>query len=45
MLDSVVRDSPPLFLAFAASDGVLAAVTTVALLAADRGGKDVAAPV
>ncbi|MDE2880515.1 MAG: hypothetical protein OXP70_01540 [Acidobacteriota bacterium] len=45
VLDSVVRDSPPLFLAFAASDGVLAAVTTVALLAADRGGKGVAAPV
>lgn len=45
VLDFVVRDSPPLFLAFAASDGVLAAVTTVALLAAGGGGKGVAAPV
>lgn len=34
VLDFVLRDSPPLFLAFAASDGVLAVITTVALLAA-----------
>lgn len=34
VLDSILRDSPPLFLAFAASDGVLAAITTVALLRA-----------
>ena len=33
VLDFVLRDSPPLFLLFAAADGVLAAVTTVALLA------------
>ena len=37
VLDFMLRDSPPLFLAFAASDGVLAAVTAVALLA--TGGK------
>ncbi len=48
VLDFLLRDSPPLFLVFAASDGVLAAVTTVALLAsAPRrgGGQGVAAPV
>ena len=48
VLDFVLRESPPLFLAFAASDGVLAAVTAVALLLSserDRGGNGVAAPV
>ena len=47
VLDFLLRDSPPLFLAFAASDGVLAAVTAVALVrssARNRGGKGVAAP-
>ena len=47
-VDFALRDSPPLFLAFAASDGVLAAVTAVALLvssAKDRGGNGVAASV
>ena len=37
VLDFMLRDSPPLFLVFAASDGVLAVVTTVALLAAGGG--------
>ena len=48
VLDFLLRDSPPLFLAFAASDGLLAAVTAVALVRAAarrRGGKGVAAPV
>ena len=48
VLDVVLRDSPPLFLVFAASDGVLAAAAVVALLASskrDRGGGGVAAPV
>ena len=48
VLDFLLRDSPPLFLAFAASDGVLAAVTAFALVAtAPRGpgGKGVADPV
>ena len=48
VLDFALRDSPPLFLAFAASDGVLAAVTVVALLvssAKDRGGNGVAGSV
>ncbi|MDE2972847.1 MAG: hypothetical protein OXU35_11110 [Acidobacteriota bacterium] len=36
VLDFLLRDSPPLFLTFAAADGVLAAVTAVALLAAPR---------
>ena len=47
VLDFLLRDSPPLFLAFAASDGVLAAVTAVALVrtgARDRGGTGMAAP-
>ena len=42
VLDFLLRDSPPLFLAFAASDGVLAAVTAVALVrttARDPGSK------
>ncbi len=46
VLDFLLRDSPPLFLAFAASDGVLAAVTAVALVrttARDRGGTGTAA--
>ena len=37
VLDFVLRDSPPLFLVFAASDGVLAAAAAVALLAAGGG--------
>ncbi len=47
VLDFLLRDSPALFLAFAASDGLLAAVTAVALVGSsgrDRGGKGVAAP-
>ena len=47
VLDFLLRDSPPLFLAFAASDGVLAAVTAVALVrsgARNRGGTGMAAP-
>ncbi len=47
VLDFLLRDSPPLFLAFAVSDGVLAAVTAVALVrtaAGNRGGKGTAAP-
>ncbi len=32
VLDFVLRGSPPVFLVFAASDGALAAITTVALL-------------
>ena len=47
VLDFLLRDSPPLFLAFAASDGVLAAVTAVALVRAgarDGGGKGEGAP-
>lgn len=46
VLDFLLRDSPSLFLAFAASDGVLAAVTAVALVrttARDRGGTGTAA--
>ena len=39
MLDFLLRDSPPLFLVFAASDGVLAAVTTVALVASAPGDR------
>ena len=34
VLDFLLRDSPPLFLVFAAADGVLAAVTAVALVIA-----------
>lgn len=48
VLDFVWRDSPSLFLAFAASDGVLAAVTAVALVVSSRrsrGGNGVAGPV
>ena len=48
VLDFLLRDSPPLFLAFAASDGVLAAVTAVALVASskrDRGDRDETDPV
>ena len=42
VVDFWLRDSPPLFLAFAASDGVLAALTTVALVAT-RGESGVSA--
>jgi len=48
VLDFLLRGSPPLFLVFAAADGVLAAVTAVALLSSSaRGGGDngAAAPV
>ena len=48
VLDFLLRDSPPLFLVFAAADGVLAAVTAVALVgssARGRGGNGVAAAV
>lgn len=48
VLDFLLRDSPPLFLVFAATDGVLAAVTTVALVATaprERADKGVAARV
>ena len=38
VLDFLLRDSPPLFLVFAAADGVLAAVTLAALLAVPRHG-------
>ena len=47
VLDFLLRDSPSLFLAFAASDGVLAAVTAVALVrttARDPGSKGEGAP-
>ena len=47
-LDFLLRDSPPLFLVFAATDGVLAAVTTVALVATaprERADKGAAARV
>ena len=37
VLDFLLRDSPPLFLVFAACDGVLAAVTAAALVAAVGG--------
>ena len=37
VLDFLLRDSPALFLVFAASDGVLAAVTAVALWGTARG--------
>ena len=48
VLDFLLRDSPPLFLVFAATDGVLAAVTTVALVATaprERADKGAAARV
>ncbi|MXX86833.1 MAG: hypothetical protein F4Y71_10295 [Acidobacteria bacterium] len=38
VLDFLLRDSPPLFLVFAAADGVLAAVTLAVLLAVPRHG-------
>jgi len=46
VLDFLLRDSPPLFLVFAATDGVLAAAAAVALLAVpSRGGNGAATPV
>ncbi len=39
VLDFLVRDSPPAFLAFAAADGALAAVTAAALVGSAAGSR------
>ena len=44
LLDSVVRNSPPVFLVFAAADGLLAIVTAVALLGSAPGNRGDGAP-